>query len=1224
MKFLKSFCVVAGLFCFFFELPAQSGTAGKSGLVSVPLPGNPSRPVTYNTSVVIADQFESFDVPKGVHPRVYFRAEDMAGLKAKATTTGVLSSAYYDSLVSLANNANHLTNSKLPIPSAVNGNNFNATILESAASRALLYRLDPVANKEKGREAITMAKNCLLTWRNGVDGSEYGRGNQAARTLHDFSLVYDWCYDLMTPAERRELLGEIKIKDPSKGIHIGNNTKDPNNQSTGLMKALTMLEFSTTGKPNNIYHGWENHFRPTNFGAHNGHHLEASIPAITAFAIAVFDEYPYVWEIVSTWLFDNVFPTSNFLLEAGMPWQGASYGTARLAPLSRANVLVYQMQTPTHRKSCFTPNIVDAAHSYFYYRRPDGQYVRMGDTFVTSLPFGVPHQQQEQEMMLCINQIFKDPYLQKELTFLRKHKQFSPVLGFILWDNEIQPVESYIALPTAFYSPFPNGEMMHHTKWVNEIDFNANTMHLNMKIGALRTWNHEHMDAGTFQIYYKGGLAVDAGSYEGNDIGQGSGFGSEPESGWDRSTNSHNTILIRDPHMDKKTAETSNPREQHFSYRGRPLANGGGQHFIWDGGRPSPKNLYRQNGVPSYFMGKDEGYTAPIQGGKLVPPTGPIVGNIPTSKIISHEIPRGLKPSYTYLKGDMAELYGYRAEEAKRSFVSLDFNNDTYPGALIVFDRITSGNKWGDGANYEKYWMLHSINEPTVIRDKDGRIDAFLIKRTEEVAPGLKYNGQLLATPLLPAKDNLNYELVKGHDVFGQPYRVGRGRMITEEAGEFMILTSPKGKKLTDLMLNVMQVSDAGTAPLPVACIGKETDVMVGAKIHDCVVLFSTSGKLIDSLFTIPAAGKEEALKYHIADLTGGAWTVINDKGLKIIEFNVETKGNIGTFTASASSAYTLVPTEALAAAQRQTSPRKYNNPVIPRSVPDPTLIRIADGSFYLYGTEDIRNTPIFHSKDLVNWTFVGTAFTNRTRPTFEPRGGLWAPEINYINGKYILYYSMSVWGGEMTSGIGRAVADRPEGPFTDLGMLFRSNTIGVQNSIDQNLVQDGGKKYLFWGSFSGLFGIEMTDDGLNVKEGAEKRQVAGKAYEGINIHKRGKYYYLFASIGSCCRGLESSYTLVVGRSKNLWGPYTDKKGRSMMDNCHEIVLSKNEAFVGVGHCSQVVQDDDGNDWLFYHGVSVDHPYGRKLLMDRIVWVKDWPTFAGGTPSLEADAPVFK
>jgi arabinan endo-1,5-alpha-L-arabinosidase len=303
--------------------------------------------------------------------------------------------------------------------------------------------------------------------------------------------------------------------------------------------------------------------------------------------------------------------------------------------------------------------------------------------------------------------------------------------------------------------------------------------------------------------------------------------------------------------------------------------------------------------------------------------------------------------------------------------------------------------------------------------------------------------------------------------------------------------------------------------------------------------------------------------------------------------------------------------------------PARYRNPVIRRSVPDPTVIRAADGSFYLYSTEDVRNLPVYHSTDLVHWQFTGTAFTDSTRPTFEPKGGLWAPDINFINGRYVLYYSMSVWGGEQTCGIGVAVADRPQGPFTDCGMLFRSNTVGVQNSIDPDFVEDGGRKYLFWGSFRGIYGIELNDDGLSVKPGAEKRRVAGTAYEAAYIHRRGRYYYLFASAGSCCRGLESTYTTVVGRAENLWGPYTDRQGRTMDENRHEVLIRRNHAFVGVGHNSDIVQDAAGSDWIFYHGFCVENTSGRSLFLDKIEWVDGWPSVAGGSPSVEADAPVF-
>lgn len=301
----------------------------------------------------------------------------------------------------------------------------------------------------------------------------------------------------------------------------------------------------------------------------------------------------------------------------------------------------------------------------------------------------------------------------------------------------------------------------------------------------------------------------------------------------------------------------------------------------------------------------------------------------------------------------------------------------------------------------------------------------------------------------------------------------------------------------------------------------------------------------------------------------------------------------------------------------------KYSNPVIDYSLPDPSIIKGEDGYFYLYATEDIRNLPIHRSKDLVNWEFVGTAFTDATRPDFEPEGGIWAPDINEIGDKYVLYYSMSVWGGEWTCGIGCAVADRPEGPFKDCGMMFRSNGIKVQNSIDPFYIEDNGHKYLFWGSFRGIYAIELSEDGLSLKSGSSPVHIAGTAYEGTYIHKRGGYYYMFASIGSCCEGLKSTYTTVVGRATSLFGPYLDKKGQSMMDNHHEILIHKNDSFVGTGHNSEIVSDNAGTDWLFYHAVSVANPDGRVLMLDKIDWIDGWPSVEGNSPSVKSEKPRF-
>lgn len=300
-----------------------------------------------------------------------------------------------------------------------------------------------------------------------------------------------------------------------------------------------------------------------------------------------------------------------------------------------------------------------------------------------------------------------------------------------------------------------------------------------------------------------------------------------------------------------------------------------------------------------------------------------------------------------------------------------------------------------------------------------------------------------------------------------------------------------------------------------------------------------------------------------------------------------------------------------------------YRNPVISYSLPDPTVMKADDGYFYLYATEDIRNLPIHRSRNLLDWEYVGTAFTDRTRPDFEAKGGLWAPDINKIGDKYVLYYSMSVWGGEWTCGIGCATADKPEGPFTDQGKMFRSNEINVQNSIDPFYIEEDGKKYLFWGSFRGLYVIELSDDGLSLKEGATPRQVAGTAYEGAYIHKKDGYYYFFASIGTCCEGLNSTYTTVVARSESLFGPYVDKQGGSMSDNKHEVLIRKNNSFVGPGHNSEIVTDKAGNDWFFYHAVNTKDPSGRVLMMDKIDWQNGWPSVKEASPSIKSEKPVF-
>ena len=314
-----------------------------------------------------------------------------------------------------------------------------------------------------------------------------------------------------------------------------------------------------------------------------------------------------------------------------------------------------------------------------------------------------------------------------------------------------------------------------------------------------------------------------------------------------------------------------------------------------------------------------------------------------------------------------------------------------------------------------------------------------------------------------------------------------------------------------------------------------------------------------------------------------------------------------------------------------------YTNPVITfSSAADPTVIRTDEG-FYLYATQTNSYwIPIYFSKDLVNWEFKRSAFRKATRPTEDvlPGGGaFWAPEIRYINGKYVLYFSWAKWGDGSISYTAVATSDSPVGDFLNAKPLLITDDFG-SNCIDQFYYEEDGKKYMFVGSFNGIYVTELMDDGLSVKRGADgkpvlKKQVCGRAFEGTNIYKKGKYYYLFASINNCCpnNGMDSKYKVVVGRSENLLGPYVDRKGKDMLDNSWELVLEGDgETFFGPGHNSIIIPDDAGTDWMIYHSYVKENGAvgGRLGMLDRVVWSADgWPTIRKCVPSKGDLLPVF-
>lgn len=293
-----------------------------------------------------------------------------------------------------------------------------------------------------------------------------------------------------------------------------------------------------------------------------------------------------------------------------------------------------------------------------------------------------------------------------------------------------------------------------------------------------------------------------------------------------------------------------------------------------------------------------------------------------------------------------------------------------------------------------------------------------------------------------------------------------------------------------------------------------------------------------------------------------------------------------------------------------------YVNPVVTPVAADPSVIRAPDGTFYLFATSDAWDDglgthylPIFRSADLVHWSHVSDVFF--VPPSWKDGpGSLWAPDISYHDKTYYLYYAFSAWG-DVNPCIGLATAPHPEGLWTDLGRpVFCSKDIGVANSIDAFVWYENGKRTMIWGSFHGIYAVALNEDGTEPL--GEPVQLADTRFEAPFVISRNGYYYLFLSAGSCCAGAQSTYQVYVGRSENLSGPYVDSRGQNLLLGGGQLILARNEVWLGPGH-NTIVTDDAGNDWLIYHAIPAADPRlpngtnRRPALIDRITWLDGWP-----------------
>ncbi|MFB6320739.1 family 43 glycosylhydrolase [Saccharicrinis sp. FJH54] len=305
--------------------------------------------------------------------------------------------------------------------------------------------------------------------------------------------------------------------------------------------------------------------------------------------------------------------------------------------------------------------------------------------------------------------------------------------------------------------------------------------------------------------------------------------------------------------------------------------------------------------------------------------------------------------------------------------------------------------------------------------------------------------------------------------------------------------------------------------------------------------------------------------------------------------------------------------------------------------VHDPVMMKQGD-TYYVFSTG--WGISVQSSKDLKSWEREKRVFEQAPEWTKEAvegfRGHMWAPDIAYFNGQYYLFYSVSAFG-KNTSCIGLATnktldPDDPEFEWVDQGKIIQSYPGKTNwNAIDPNFIVDkDGTPYLTFGSFwDGIKLVKLAWDGKSVDDDLDQiptiasrkhkpgepnppaiddnpKDAGGNAIEAPFVFKKGKYYYLFASIDYCCKGPRSTYKIIVGRSKDLAGPYKDKDGYELKYGGGTIVLKGDDNWYGIGH--NAVYSADGKDYLICHGYDANDKGKSKLIVTELTWdKKKWP-----------------
>lgn len=632
------------------------------------------------------------------------------------------------------------------------------SVRRSSHSLCLAFLHLVTGDERAGREAIER-------WFKSLEG-DWDNPDRLGRVflnyMHVGACIYDWCYDLLT--------------DEEKGRFIRAFERIAASHSPGYPARA-----NSPAVVGHVTEGWL---------------LTGQLPA----GVAIYDESKTMYEAAARLFFERFVPVRNFLYPAHMHHQGDSYIVTRFIHDIAASWLFRRMGAG----DVFSPQQRFVPYQLIYHLRPDGKQMRSGDTFDER-----GDSPGKRLLMLLTGTYYDDPYLlwMADSGVFKSYKDIGGVFELLFRKpgSEKRPINE---LPLTKYFPSPMGEMVARTGWDMGAESRAAVVH--MRIGEYFFGNHQHKDFGTFQIYYRGPLAISTGVY---DL-----YGSPHWRNYYHQTISKNGLLIFDPSERRKW----------------DAANDGGQR--WPKGTDHPRDLEMLLS-PDYKMGE----------------------------VTAHSFgPDPKTPDYSYIAGDITNAYSpHKVRSVTRSMVTLNTRNPTYPCILVVFDRIVSTDP-----TFKKSWLIHSIQEPEV----EGRTITIICDG--EAPDGGRYGGKLVVESLLPENGEIVKIGGKGKEFWIESTRTNYAPIKIRrhaEPGAWRIEVSPRLKREADLFLHVLTVMDITTSSRPTVR-RMETDTTVGAKVLDYIVLFAKENRLLrETRFTVKDKGSVKAL---ICDLEPGIWSI--------------------------------------------------------------------------------------------------------------------------------------------------------------------------------------------------------------------------------------------------------------------------------------------------------------------------------------------------------------